>query len=109
MRWRIYYGDGSTYSDRDGDAYQAPVENVQVISQSDRSSAKGWILMHGRLTQDGYYCWRSDGYGWDLHEPAGFWDYMFHFRGPKAVIFGRTIPTDDFHKIVGRASEEGLG
>lgn len=106
MKFRIYYGDGSTY---EGDPFLAPSDNVQVIAQEDVSSVKGWILMHGLLTREGFYCWRADGYGWDMHETAGFWDYLYHYRGPKHVIFGRTIPTAAFHDIIARAGCEGLG
>lgn len=109
MRWRIYYGDGSVYSEQDGSPFEAPTTNVQVIAQSDTSSATGRILIHTRLTGEGYYCWRDDGYGWDNHDQAGFFDYLFNYRGPKAVIFGRTILTEKYLAIVGRAAAEGLG
>lgn len=108
MRFRIYYGDGSTYS---GDPFLAPSANVQVIAQED-SSPKGWILIHGIANASqsymGWYTWRDDGYGWDIHDEAGFYDYLFNYRGPKAILLGRTIPSQDFFKILDRAGKEGV-
>lgn len=109
MRFRIYYGDGTAYS---GDPYLAPASNVQVIAQEDRSAESGYILIHGIANASqsglGIYCWRDDGYGWDIHDEAGLYDYLFNYRGPKAIIFGRTIPSDVFFGILGRAGKEGI-
>ena len=108
MRWRIYYGDGTTFSSEDGLPFDAPTSNVQAILQSDINGPKGWILIRTELTGEGYYCWRDDGYGWDNHDQSGFFDYLFNYRGPKMVIFGRTIPTEEYRAIVSRAITEGL-
>ncbi len=112
MRWRIYYGDGSTYSDRDGSPFFAPTSDVQVIAQEDAAGPQGRILIYGDPSAGrsdlGTFCWRDDGFGWDVHDTPGFYDYLFNYRGPKAVIFGRTIPTKSFEAILARAVREGL-
>lgn len=109
LRYKIYYDDGTVYS---GDPYYAPTSGVQVVAQEDSSSSKGWILIHGianaAQSDVGIYCWRDDGFGWDIHDQAGFYDYLFNYKGPKAVIFGRTIPTEDFQKVLQRAIDEGI-
>lgn len=107
MRWRIYYGDGSTYSDRDGSPFFAPTLNVQVIAQ-DANTPLGRALMHGATPPEkGNFVWEGDG--WNICDTVGFWDYMMNFRGPKAVIFGRSIDSDVFQAILKRAINEGAG
>lgn len=102
-RFRIYYDDGSTYS---GDPFLAPQVGVQVIvleSQTDR----GFILIYSK-SLSGYYCLRNGA--WFVTDDAGFWDYLLIHQGPKKIIFGRTMArTDEFWKMIKRASSEGLG
>lgn len=102
FRWRIYYGNGDTYSDRDGSPFYAPSTNVQVLAREMADGAIG--LSHGR---DAYY-WRDD-FGWNGCDAPGLWDYMLNHVGPKQVIFGRTIRDDAFWATVDRARLEGVG
>lgn len=46
MRWRIYYGDGSTYSDVDGSPEQSSHFNVQVIVVRDQDVGRRLIFGH---------------------------------------------------------------
>lgn len=102
MRWRIYYGDTSIYSDASGDPYDAPPDNVQAIA-SEAACERGFTLCHSK---DFYWWTESDGwYGGDLF---GLWDWLRQ-PGPKKVIFARSIPTDEFKAILARAGAEGAG
>ena len=97
IRFRIYYGDGSTYS---GDPYLAPQTGVQVVSQENRKQ-----LMSGK---DVYY-WKPES-GWHACDMLGMWDHLFMYRGPKAILFGREMQRDeDFWALRQRAKVEGLG
>ncbi len=97
MRFRIYYGDGSTYS---GDPYLAPQTGVQVVAQENRTAP-----MSGK---DAYY-WKPES-GWHGCDVLGMWDYLFSYRGPKAILFGREMQRDeDFWSLRQRAKVEGLG
>ena len=97
MKWIIYYGDDSTYSDEDGDPFYAPSNNVQVI-----------ICDGGIQSAKTAYYWNSDGgwSGWNGCDEAGLWDYLLMYVGPKAVIFGRSIRDDKFWAIMKRAIKE---
>jgi hypothetical protein len=107
MRWRIYYEDGSTFSDRDGDAFHAPPAGVQVIAREDPSSPRGFRLLHGAAGhRDAFYWKAGDWYGCDM---AGLWDHLLMYVGPKAILLGRTIRNEDFYSIKARAMREGLG
>ena len=97
IRFRIYYGDGSTYS---GDPYLAPQTGVQVVAQENRKR-----LISGKDA----YCWKPES-GWHGCDTLGMWDYLFSYRGPKAVLFGREMQRDeDFFALRRRATAEGLG
>ena len=98
VTWKIYYGDGSTYSD---DPFLAKATNVQVVAQSEGGKP---ILMHGK---DAYY-WRPD-IGWQGCDMVGLWDYLMLYQGPKAVLFGRTLRDVEFYDILKCAIEKGVG
>lgn len=96
LSWRIYYGDDSVFSDRDGSPFDAPSANVQVV-----------VGAAGILHSKDAWVWRPDT-GWRPCDTAGLWDYLLNYRGPKAVLFGRTIRDDHFWEIVKRAQRENL-
>lgn len=103
MRFRIYYGDDSTYS---GDPFYAPPTNVQTIAMEDPGAARGHRLVT-ESPRDAYYY--REGMWWSCDE-MGLWDYMFEHIGPKAVLFGRTMTrSEDYWAIVNRAKAEGFG
>ena len=114
MRWRIYYGDGSTFSDKDGSPFYARQDDVQVVVIESTSAPNGYALMHGQPYK-GMWVWKHDGLKpdtdpvWHLVDEAGLWDYLLMYRGPKAVLIGRTIRNEIYWEIMSRASKEGLG
>lgn len=56
MRWKIYYGDGSIYSDVDGILEQSPHFNVQVIVVRDSDVGRRLIFGHAwYLFKDGLW------------------------------------------------------
>lgn len=90
IRWRIYYGDGTTYDCETGSAWNAPGLGVQVCMHDSAE--------HGRFSQAryDYYVWYGDRWvGVDLF---GLWDYLQQ-SGPRKVLFGRTIPSVDYDRI----------
>ena len=94
--WKIYYGDGSTFSHKDGDPSDAPAWDVQVIVQLDPQT--------GRYNQTGddYYVWREKWVGVDQ---VGFIDYLAH-ECPSIVKFGRTIGNERHKAILKKANED---
>ncbi len=100
MDWLIYYEDGSTYT---GDPYLAPATGVIVIVLEDKKATKGFSLTNGK---DAYY-YKDEA--WRGCDEMGMFDYLMSYKGPKAVLFGRTIRNDLFWGIIERATKEGLG
>lgn len=95
MRFRIYYGDGTTY---EGYPFDAIPHNVIAVA------VEGRPLWHSR---DAYY-WHKD-MGWTPCDVPGMWDYLLNYVGPKAILFGRNVRDDLYWEIVKRATAEGTG
>ena len=98
IKFCIYYGDGSTHNK---DPYLAPAVNVQAIRQEGPDGRVS--VFHSK---DAYY-WNPE-VGWNPCDDAGMWDHLLMFRGPKAIIFGRSIRDKDYWMAVKRATEEAL-
>jgi hypothetical protein len=96
-KWRIYYGDGSTYSDLMGAPEDAPTRNVQIIIQEHIDT--GWYIQPG----DDYYVWTGDH--WVGVDRFGLYDYLIE-PGWKKVIFGRTLTNTEYKAIYRQAQHD---
>jgi hypothetical protein len=93
--WKIFYGDGSTFSSTDGDLTDAPSTNVQIIVQENEST--------GHYNQSGsdYYIWRDDHW-WGV-DIFGLFDFLMESG---LVKFGRTIESSKFTKVYRQAKDD---
>lgn len=100
--WKIYYGDGSTYSNEDGPPEKAPKVNAQVIILEDKSH--GWSNVSG----EDYYVWedRGKGFMWWGCDRTGLDYFLFHSPGKKIALMGRFIEDDHFDEIMKRAHQD---
>ena len=102
MNWKVYYSDGSTFSNQDGTPWIVPALGVQVIIQAD--------IDHGWETQahDDYYVWddRGDGPKWWGVDDFGMWEYLFIEPGHKRVLSGRRMSRERFSEIFKRAMND---
>ncbi|MHA2266120.1 MAG: hypothetical protein ACXAEN_27310 [Candidatus Thorarchaeota archaeon] len=100
--WKIYYSDGSTFSDQDGTPWRAPGLDVQVIVLEDEQN--GWMIQ----AHDDYYIWddRGDGARWWGVDRAALDEYLFYYPGHKCALMGRRISSKEFDKIYERASND---
>lgn len=105
MRWRIYYGDDSTFSDRDGAPWQAPAVDVQFIIMERFGNPDHPFKV---MTGSGSYCWSAD-YGWKSTDEIGMYDYLFFYKGIRTVLFGRTMRDELWQEMGRKARREGLG
>lgn len=101
-RWRIYYADGSTYSERDGALEDAPAWGVLVIAEVN--------LTDGRHTVSNgdYYVWDDRGAGphwWECNE-TGLLLYLSK-PGWKKVLFGELVENETFQAAHLRAVQDG--
>lgn len=97
VRWRVYYDNGETASGLD----PADVGSVGVVAivQPDPD--------HGRMVvaRWDYYCYHSDDEQWYGHDQFGLWDCLTR-PGYNRILFGRTIPTEQFRKIIACAESD---
>ena len=117
-RWKIYYGDCSTFSDQDGRPEDAPVTNVQVIIQPHIESG------HYTQVQRDYYVYWPDDERWVGVDLAGVMDFLAE-RGLLAwgdevdsavviqravntglVKLGRTLERERFYEIYRTADRD---
>lgn len=94
VTWKLFYGDGSTFSDQDGTPAEAPAVNVQVIAQAADPGI-------GRRTcsRFDFYWWDGEWHGSDLF---GLFDYLMRVS-PSIVKFGRVLPRLEFEALLNRA------
>jgi hypothetical protein len=109
MTWKIYYGDGSTFRYAATDMHPevdyaelAPTRNVQAIVQEDPDV--GWVI----LSTHDYYWWEKGR--WFGGDYTGMLLYLMgderDGRGWKKVLFGRTLPHDEYKAVYERAKAD---
>lgn len=95
MKWRIYYADGSTFSDSDGSPFEAPRQDVQVITYLNPNTGK-----YDRLSQADYYYYEPEccDWGWWHCSPQGMMLHLLRAKSP-LILFGAMVLTKQFTKI----------
>jgi hypothetical protein len=96
MKWRIYYGGGSTFSSEDGAPVDAPRRNIQCIVRVDEEVGRYIERM------DNFYVWCSDRENWKGVDRFGLYDYMLYEKHT-VILFGRTITEKEYKAIYDRA------
>lgn len=97
--WKVFYGDGTTFSSEEGGPEVAPARNVQVIVQSCR-----WHKTE-IVTQGDYYVWED---GWRATDQFGMYDYLIE-PGWKVILQGRMLKQSEYNEIVRHANIEKTG
>jgi hypothetical protein len=101
MKWKIYYDNGTAFSNRDGNVVDAPARGVQVIVQVDK--------YHGWYTETAYdyYIWddRGEGHKWIGVDFVGVIDYIIE-PGWKCILLGRTVSNKRFNEIFQKAKND---
>lgn len=99
LQWRIYYGDGSTFDNTQGEPDESPALNVQVITIIDPDV--GRLLLH----RYDFYWYDFDHAIWSAGDIFGMFDYLCQ-PGIKVVRFGRSIVNREYREIVTRAGSD---
>ncbi len=94
-RWLIVYHDTATFSDSDGDPWDAPGWGVTVIAQTNGTN----ILKGG----EGYYWWDHDQ--WFSGDLMGLFQYLAEPGDGKAVVFGKWIDRDQYYERQDQAKQ----
>lgn len=99
MEWLIRYHDGSEFSNRDGEPWEAPRYGVMEVLYCDAGTG---VSHEG--SPAGYWVWR-DGQ-WSGVDTQGWWDYLYHHPGPLTMIFGRTIKDAEWESRVSQLAKD---
>ena len=104
IEWRIYYVDGSSYSDEDGEPWYAPKSGVAAIAVRD--PAVGYIILTGTREQD-HFCYDAawDCPVWRNMNVWGFTEYMRQ-PGPRLVLFGEWTGNHAWQRLKTRIQNE---
>ena len=105
MKWRIYYGDGSTYSNEDGPPENAPGVGVQVIVRRDRDHGRHTIAGGNQGRRDDFFWWDATTGQWFNGDHYGFTLYLMR-PGWRKVIFGESIGNEAFLEVKKRAAAD---
>lgn len=97
VKWRIYYGDKTTFDSTQGEPQDAPTTGVICIVQ--KHPAYGFVV----TAMKDFYWWQNGE--WWASDQAGFWQYMFT-TGYKIVTFGVSVPAPVFQEIMAKATED---
>lgn len=98
-KWKIFYGDSTTFTDEDGRPEDAPCRNVQAIIQPAFRVGKAVCR------QDDYYIYSESMGGWQGVDKFGLYDYLSE-PGVKIVKFGRTINSEEYSKLMVLVKED---
>lgn len=100
VRWRVYYDNGSTFSNEDGTPEQSPAFGVIcIVSTNDLI---GRIILH----KHDWYWWIADEKVWFGGDIFGLLDRLLHRLSTEAILQGRTVPNEAFRDTMGRADKD---
>ena len=99
-RWIVFYDDGTVFSNRNGDPWNAPAVGALILLQIN--AAGNWVMYE----RDHCYCWGwREPNEWVPCDARGFEDYIMHHRKtPLKVLFGRWTSDANFKRIHRRAN-----
>lgn len=106
LLWKIYYENGTTFSNLDGSPWEAPRLGVQVIIYQDINHEDKKVG-YSMLSQADYYYYEPErtDWGWWHCSPQGM---MLHLQRAKKplILFGSMIKTQGYTKIEEKALKE---
>lgn len=100
--WTIYYANGSTFSDRDGTAFDAPRDGVEIIVTSDIRTNRIGLISHSD-----YYYYEPTVCDWQWWhcDLIGMSQHLKRAKQP-LVLFGEYTSANNFSDIEKRALAE---
>ncbi len=100
MDWKIWYGNGTTFSSEKGMSNDAPTTNVQAVVVRDTDTS-GSNVGHFVLQRRDYYWHESDE--WYCGDIFGLFDFLMRSG---LVKFGRSIPNSEYRQIMKRIEND---
>lgn len=104
-RWKLWYADGSVYSDLDGPAQDAPGWGLLFAVQRDQDHGYRVIAGGQQGIHVDYYWWDRETESWFVGDYIGREDYLA-LPGWRKVINGRSVLNSVFWARLKLASED---
>lgn len=107
--WLILYADGSRFSSRDGEPWQAPRNGVQFVIVEDPD-----VGTRAESSPIGHWGW-NDGQWVGYEDMGGYYDYeWFHGLASESAplivtLTGRMTKSADWEAMIRHASEVIMG
>ena len=95
--WRIYYADRVFTSD-DGEPWDAPRVDVQVIVQEKDGD-------YEKVCGRDHYYWEPERGGWCNSDIFGAIDHLMRSRR-QCLLFGRQLNDEDYRRVHARLTED---
>lgn len=97
FKWKLYYEDGSTFTDKDGYPWESPVAGLVCVAQPDADEDV--------LGSRDFFLYRADEEVWIECDRAGADDQLSHFGHSIAVFrIGRQVPDREKWRRIFRAA-----
>ena len=99
--WRLYYENGSTYGDGDGEVWHAPKSGAQAVAVYD--PAVGYVVLKG----SDFYCYDAT-WSCPVWRNMDVWGFMEYMRepGPRLVVFGKWMGNHEYQALTTRIYAE---
>lgn len=92
VKWKIYYGDGSTATNESHRLEEVRGDDVQLIVQEEPTVK--WEMLHAR----DFYIWHFSGERWIGVDWFGLYQYMCR-PGFNVILVGQTLLREDFNNL----------
>ena len=99
MRWKVYYIDGATFSNIDGEPQDAPGGGVLAVAQED--DIVGAVVHQ----QNDFYCFDEQFGGWYGLDVFGLTQYLMR-PGFKVVKLGEVMTTETYKTLIKSLRED---
>lgn len=96
LQWRIWYADGSTFSNLEGEPWEAPANRVLLIRQRDPQATGGTSRVQGK----DYYLWKNGKWLEVTYDALIFYWFIEKFDHPRACLAGEMVDNDAWVSIV---------
>ena len=101
IKWCIYYGDDTEYTNEDGDPFGAPQKH-NAIAFGQLSKKYNWEVKGGD-----FLVHRTDVDRWFAADLPGLIDHVKYFAFyVDAVLEGRTLSDEEFNGLITRAKHD---
>lgn len=96
-QWIVWYDDGSSFTNLDGQPWDAPRWGVLCIAAESKD--------HGRMIWHAtdYYVWDTE---WISCDFTGLLDYLTRPGREKTVLIGRHVPPRIFYEVYEKANHD---